>query len=110
MKSILSLLVLATAVLFMGCSEPATPDVKKPDSVSKSADGEGSCSCCSECTECEDGKTCECTAEKGAKCDCKCEGKGSGSKDEMVDADAGDMSKDDGDMGKKDEAGSSSKK
>ena len=80
MKTILSFIVLAMAVLVMGCGEPTTPEASNDVKTTSAADSDSSCSCCTKCEDCNDGEKCECTAAKSesASCDCKCDKKDGG--------------------------------
>lgn len=79
MRTILGLMVLAMAVMVMGCSEPtSTTDANASDAAVTAG-----CDCCEECDSCEDGEKCECTSKDGSDCDCKCKD-GSGAKGEAV--------------------------
>jgi len=86
MRTILGLMILAMAVMVMGCGEPTTTT----DAGVNAAATTG-CDCCADCDKCEDGKKCECTSKDGSDCNCKCkdgaageavvvEGEGSGVK------------------------------
>ena len=79
MRTILGLMVLAMAMMVMGCSEPtSTTDANASDAAVTAG-----CDCCTECDKCEDGKKCECTSKDGSDCDCKCKD-GSAAKGETV--------------------------
>ena len=67
MRTILGLMILAMAVMVMGCGEPTTTT----DAGVNAAATTG-CDCCADCDKCEDGKKCECTSKDGSDCDCKC--------------------------------------
>ena len=67
MRTILGLMILAMAVMVMGCGEPTTTT----DAGVNAAATTG-CDCCADCDKCEDGKKCECTSKDGSDCNCKC--------------------------------------
>ena len=66
MRTILGLMILAMAVMVMGCGEPTTTD------AGVNAAATTGCDCCADCDKCEDGKKCECTSKDGSDCNCKC--------------------------------------
>ena len=77
MRTILGLMVLAMAVMVMGCSEPtSTTDANASDAAVTAG-----CDCCAECDSCEDGEKCESTSKDGSDCKCK---DGSAAKGEAV--------------------------
>ena len=78
MRTILGLMILAMAVMVMGCGEPTTTT----DAGVNAAATTG-CDCCADCDKCEDGKKCECTSKDGSDCNCKCKD-GSAAKGETV--------------------------
>ena len=78
MRTILGLMILAMAVMVMGCGEPITTT----DAGVNAAATTG-CDCCADCDKCEDGKKCECTSKDGSDCNCKCKD-GSAAKGETV--------------------------
>ena len=78
MRTILGLMILAMAVMVMGCGEPTTTT----DAGVNAAATTG-CDCCTECEKCDDGKKCECTSKDESDCDCKCKD-GSAAKGEAV--------------------------
>ena len=77
MRTILGLMILAMAVMVMGCGEPTTTD------AGVNAAATTGCDCCADCDKCEDGKKCECTSKDGSDCNCKCKD-GSAAKGETV--------------------------
>ncbi|MDB2686658.1 hypothetical protein N9Y42_05555 [Mariniblastus sp.] len=75
MKTILSFIVLAMAVLVMGCGEPTTTEPGADGVTANSPAAGDKCGCCTDCDKCDDGEKCECTAKKGEECSCKCASK-----------------------------------
>jgi len=67
MRTILGLMILAMAVMVMGCGEPTTTTDAGVNAASTTG-----CDCCADCDKCEDGKKCECTSKDGSDCNCKC--------------------------------------
>jgi len=70
MKTVLGLMVLAMAVMVMGCGEGAPTENTSVTTTGLESDLCAKCGCCAECEDCCKGEKCDCGMQKGTPLCC----------------------------------------